>query len=100
MAYVLAHLPGHVRVVWQDHQLDGAELPVHGWHRIHGEIHLLVTLPDGSRSFFPAVGTALFDAQKRDPAAVMLTVDATRRLRQLIEALQARARRRRRSHES
>jgi hypothetical protein len=100
MADVLAHLPERVRIVWQDHQLYGVELPVHGWHRIHGEIHLLVTLPDGSRSYFPAVGTALLDLQKRDHAAVMLTVDATRRLRQLMEALQARGRRRRRSHES
>lgn len=100
MAHVLAHLPERVRIVWQDHQLHGVELPVHGWHRIHGEIHLLITLPDGSRSYFPAAGTALFDAQTRDHVAVMLTVDATRRLRQLIEALQARNRRRRRSHES
>jgi hypothetical protein len=96
---VLAHLPERVRIVWQDHQLYGAELPVHGWHRIHGQIHLLVTLPDGSRSYFPAVGTALFDAQKSDHAAGMLTVGATRQLRQLVEALQARGRRRRRSHE-
>ena len=60
-ADVLAHFPEHVRVVWQDHQLDGAELPVHGWQRIHGEIHLLVTLPDGSRSCLPAAATALLE---------------------------------------
>jgi hypothetical protein len=97
MARVLAHLPERVRVVWQDHQLHGTELPVHGWHRIHGEIHLVVTLPDGTRSYFPAAGTALFETQKRDQGTGMLTLDATRQLRQLIEALQARGRRRPRS---
>jgi hypothetical protein len=97
IAVLLAHLPERVRVVWQDHQLHGAELPVHGWHRIHGEIHLVVTLPDGSRSYFPAAGTALFETQKHELAAGVLTVGATRQLRQLIEALQARGRRPRHS---
>jgi hypothetical protein len=97
MARVLAHLPERVRVIWQDHQLHGAELPVPGWHRVQGEVHLVVTLPDGSRSYFPAAGTALFESQKREQAAGKLTVDATGLLRQLIEALQARGRRPRHS---
>ena len=84
-------------IVWPDHQLYGAELPVHGWHHIHGEIHLLVTLPDGSRAYFPAAGTALFECAERDRPALMLTADGIRQLRQLMEALQARRRRRRRS---
>ncbi len=96
MARVLAHLPEHVRIVWEDHQLYGTELPVHGWHRIHGEIHLLLTLPDGSRSYFPAAGTALFDAQEAERPAVIVTGDGIGQLRQLLEALQARSRRRRR----
>jgi len=98
MAGVLAHLPERVRIIWQGHQLYGAELPVHGWHRIQGEIHLLVTLPNGSRSYFPAAGTELFDAQQRVHTAVMLTPGAIRQLRQLIDVL--RGRRRRRSHAS
>ena len=97
MARVLAHLPERVRIVWQDHQLYGTELPVHGWHRIHGEIHLLLTLPDGSRGYFPATGTALFDAQEPDQPAVIVTGDGIRQLRQLMEALQARRRRHRRA---
>jgi hypothetical protein len=90
-------LPECVRIVWQDHQLHGTELPVHGWHRIHGEIHLLLTLPDGSRGYFPAAGTALFDAQEADRPAVIVTGDGIRRLRQLMEVLQERSRRRGRS---
>jgi len=97
MARVLAHLPEHVRIVWEDHQLYGTELPVHGWHRIHGEIHLLLTLPDGSRGYFPADGTTLFDAQEAERPAVIVTGDGIGQLRQLLEALQARSRRRRRS---
>ena len=102
LASILANLPEKVRVTWADHQLHGTELPVHGWHRIQGEgeIHLLVTLPDGSRSYFPAAGAALFAAQQHahdDPAAGVLTVAAIRQLRQLIGALQARGRRPQRS---
>ena len=97
MARVLAHLQERVRIVWEDHQLYGTELPVHGWHRIHGEIHLLLTLPDGSRSYFPAAGTALFDAQEAERPAVIVAGDGIGRLRQLMEALQERRRRRARS---
>ena len=95
-ARVLGHLPERVRIVWQDHLLYGTELPVHGWHRIDGEIHLLLTLPDGSRGYFPAAGTALFDTQADDRPAVIVTGEGVRQLRQLMEALQARSRRRRR----
>jgi hypothetical protein len=95
-AHVLANLPEKVRITWVDHRLYGTELPVHGWHHIQGEIHLLLTLPDGSRGYFPAVGTALFSAEEGDLAALVLTGDAVRQLRQLVEAVGARTRRRRR----
>ncbi|MBK6318716.1 MAG: hypothetical protein IPF51_08045 [Dehalococcoidia bacterium] len=42
-----------MRVTWTDHVLYGAELPVDGWHHVDGRIHLVVSLPDGSRSYFP-----------------------------------------------
>jgi hypothetical protein len=90
-------LPEKVRITWVDHRLYGSELPVHGWHHVQGEIHLLLTLPDGSRGYFPAAGTALFDAQERDRPALILTGDGVRQLRQLMETLGARTRRRRRS---
>jgi hypothetical protein len=97
LASVLANLPEKVRVTWADHHLHGTELRVHGWHRIQGEIHLLVTLPDGSRSYLPASATALFDAQEADRPALILTGDGVRQLRQVVEAFQARSRRHRRA---
>jgi hypothetical protein len=97
LARVLANLPEKVRVTWADHQLHGTELPVHGWHHIQGEVHLLVTLPDGSRGYLPATATALFDAHEADRPAIVLTPDALRQLRQLVEACRARSGRRQRS---
>src|SRR5207302_1283579 len=96
-AHVLANLPEKVRITWVDHRLYGTELPVHGWHHVQGEIHLLLTLPDGSRGYFPAAGTALFDAHEHNRARLILTGDGVRQLHQLMETLQTRIRRRHRS---
>jgi len=52
-----------------------------GWHHVHGEIHLLVTLPDGSRGYLPAAATALWQVQECERAALILTSDGVRRLR-------------------
>jgi hypothetical protein len=60
-------------------------------------IHLRVTLPDGSRGYFPAAGTALWAPQKLDRAVLMLTGDGVRQLRGLVEPLRTRSSRRRRS---
>jgi hypothetical protein len=94
----LAHLPERVRIVWPHHQLCGAELAVHSWQRINGEIHLLVTLPDGSNACLPAAATSLWEPLVGDdhPARI-LSADRIRQLRQLLDALQARTRRRHRS---
>ena len=98
MALVLAQLPERVRIVWPHHQLCGTELAVHSWQRINGEIHLLVTLPDGSRGYLPAAGTSLWEPLVDDNRpALVLTGDWIRQLRLLVEALQARRRRRHRS---
>ena len=96
---MLANLPDKVRVTWADHRLYGTELPVHGWQHVHDEVHLLVTLPDGSRGYLPASGTSLWSRQAEvdDRPVLMLTGGSVRQLRQLTEALQARGRRRRRS---
>jgi len=98
IARVLAHLPERVRIVWPHHQLCGIELAVHSWQRVNGEIHLLVTLPDGSRACLPAAGTSLWEpVVDDDRTAVLLTAEGIRELRHLMEALQARTRRRHRS---
>jgi len=91
-------LPERVRIVWPQHQLCGAELAVHSWQRINGEIHLLVTLPDGSNACLPAAATSLWEPLVHDePPAVMLSADRIRQLHQLVDALQARTRRRQQS---
>ncbi len=80
-----------------DHRLYGTELPVHGWHHVQGQIHVLVTLPDGSRGYLPVAGTALYGEQDDAPSspALTLTTDAVRQLRLHVEALQKRRRGRR-----
>jgi hypothetical protein len=98
IARVLAHLPEQVRIVWPQHQLCGAELAVHSWQRVKGEIHLLLTLPDGSRACLPAAATSLWEPFVHDDhPAPMLSADGIRQLHQLMDALQARTRRRHRS---
>jgi len=98
IARVLAQLPERVRIIWPHHQRCGTELVAHSWQRIDGEIHLLVTLPDGSRGYLPAAGTSLWESLVDDDRpALMLTADRIRQLRQLMDALQARSRRRDRS---
>ena len=98
IARILVQLPECVRIIWPHHQLCATELVAHSWQRINGEIHLLVTLPDGSRGYLPAAGTSLWEPLVDDDRpALMLTGDRIRQLRQLVEALQARSRRRHRS---
>jgi len=82
-------------VIWADHLLYGVELPVHGWHHHDGKIQLFVTLPDGSRAYFPADRTALWETAPTDIPPFLLTGDAVRKLRLQVEALQARRGRRR-----
>ena len=90
-AHILKNLPEKIRVSSVDHLLYGVELPVHGWHHLDGQIHLIVTLPDGSRGYFPADRTALLDVvEAGDLPALQLTSDAVRQLRLLVQALQAR----------
>jgi hypothetical protein len=58
---------------------------------------LLVTLPDGSRGYFPAAGTALWAPKEIDRTALIVVGDGVRQLRGLVEALRARSSRRPRS---
>jgi hypothetical protein len=70
--------------------LFGAELEVHGWRCIDGEVHLRVRLADGSIGCVPAAWTNLLrDGQAVSPST-FLTLAALRNLRQLTEALSRR----------
>jgi hypothetical protein len=90
-ARVLAHLPERVRIVWPHHQLCGTELVVHSWQRIDGEIHLRLTLNDGSIGCLPAAWTDLFEAAAEGrPQPHTISLAGFRSLHALVQALSAR----------
>ena len=91
IAGVLAHLPERVCILWPHHQLCGTELVVHGWQRINGEIHLRLTLNDGSIGCLPAAWTDLFEtvAEGRSQSQI-ISLAGLRSLRALVQALSAR----------
>ena len=82
-----------MRVTWPHHELAGAELEVHGWQHIGDEIHLRVTLADGSVGCLPAAWTSLFDTPAVGSSA-LLNPGSARALRAVLQPLVARQRRR------
>jgi len=86
----LANLPERIRVEWPHHQLFGAELEVHGWRCIDGEIQLRVRLADGSIGCLPATWTNVLGGGQATASAPFVNLDALRTLRQLIDALSRR----------
>lgn len=64
---------------------------MHGWRRIDGEIHLRLTLTDGSIGCLPAAWTDLFEAtaQEQQPPH-RVNLHSIRAVRLLVEALSAR----------
>jgi Family of unknown function (DUF5372) len=48
-----------VRVIRPRHPLEGQALALLGWSHLQGQLHLLLVLPDGSRSLIPAAWTDL-----------------------------------------
>jgi hypothetical protein len=94
IADVLGDLPERVRITWPHHRLVGAELAVHGWRHVGGEVHLRVRLLDGTMGCLPLRWTDL--APVTTSEGTVLTVEAVRALRRQLEALAARGRRARR----
>jgi hypothetical protein len=86
----LANLPERIRVLWPHHQLFGAELEVHGWRCIDGEVQLRVRLADGSIGCLPAAWTSLLGDGQAGAPAPFVSLAALRNLRHLIEALSRR----------
>ncbi len=83
-----------MRITWPHHELAGAELEVHGWQHIGDEIHLRVTLADGSVGCLPATWTSLFDTPAVGSSALLLNPGSVRALRAVLQPLAARQRRR------
>jgi hypothetical protein len=86
----LANLPAVVRVTLPEHRLYDCMLPVHGWHHLDGEIHLLVSLPDGSRGYFPAAWTAIWGRSDTERPHRLVSAESIQSLRALVEALDRR----------
>ena len=86
----MANLPERIRIIWPHHRLCGTELVVHGWVHIDGEIHLRLTLTDGSVGCLPAAWTDLFTAAPDLEPQQSVTLAGIRSLRRLVEALSAR----------
>jgi len=86
-ARLLMHLPERIRIVWPHHRLSGAELEVHGWLRIDGEVHLRLRLPDGSIGCLPMSWTSLSAEAPALAKAAFLSLESLRALRQLTELL-------------
>jgi hypothetical protein len=61
--------PEQVRVIRPRHPLEGQALAVLGWSHRQGRLHLLLVLPDGSRSLIPACWTDLETAPDKALAA-------------------------------
>ena len=52
-------LPATVTVNQARHPMEGRELRVLGWMRRHGQLELMLELPDGSKRLIPAQHTSL-----------------------------------------
>jgi hypothetical protein len=85
----LANLPKQIVVTWPHHELFGRELPLHGWRHIEDEIHLKVTLADGSVGCLPASWTNLF-GRSVPISALKLYAASIRDLREVLDPLAAR----------
>ena len=83
-------------VTWRHHELFGATLKVHGWQHMEGQLHLRVTLCDGSRGLLPAAWTDLLDNQLDGDSELLFGAAAVRALRAVLEPLQGRRKRPRR----
>jgi hypothetical protein len=80
-------LPCEVRVVSRTHPLSGRLVAARSFKRLHGELLLVVELPDGSPGTIRADATdVLGDAEPAGPGTV-LDAAGWRRLRALTSAL-------------
>ena len=73
-----------MRVIQLYHPLEGQVLTVLGWSHRHGQLHLLLVLPDGSRSLIPAAWTNLTEAPDKAPVATTGSHSALASINQLL----------------
>lgn len=69
------------------HPLFGRLLAASSFKRVSGVLYLVVGLPDGTPGTIPAAATSVFgDTSAADDVGTVLTVEAIRQLRMLVEA--------------
>jgi len=91
-AHVLENLPERVVVTWPHHALYGTDLAVHGWQHLYGEIHLLVTMLDGSKGCLPVAWTDLLPRSAGREEGQTFSVSGVRALRLQLDALRGHVR--------
>ena len=94
-------LPEHVTITRLHHPFEGKTLPVFGLRRHQGKLHLILILPNGSRSLIPAEWTNLDAFPQSPPAKPKPThLGSVRDLLQALAVVDALLRRRLPSHGS
>ena len=68
----LKDLPEHVMITRTHHPFEGKKLPIFGVRRFQGKLHLMLILPNGSRSLIPTEWTDLGASQHTAPASANL----------------------------
>ena len=86
--------PDQVTIIRSRHPFEGSALDILGWCHRHGELHLTLVLPDGTRALIPAAWTDLSIADpastaspQRDRAAYLASHDDPLHARAIIDAL-------------
>jgi hypothetical protein len=85
-----AVLPCQVQVTSSTHPLSGRLVAARTFKRLHGELLLVIELPDGSPGTIPAGATDVLGSDDRGGPAVVLDAAGWRRLRYLVVALSGR----------
>ena len=70
----LKDLPKHVTITRPHHPFEGKTLPIFGVRRFQGKLHLMLILPNGSRSLIPTEWTDLGASQQTAPASTNLNL--------------------------
>ncbi len=82
-------LPCEVRVTSSTHPLSGRLVAARSFKRLHGELLLVIVLPDGSPGTIRADATDVLGAGEPDARGAVFDVAGLRRLRTLVAALGA-----------
>jgi hypothetical protein len=85
-----AVLPCEVRVTSVTHPLSGRLVAARSFKRLHGELLLVIGLPDGSPGTIPAAATDVLGEGDDAGPALVLDASGWRRLRDLVAVLTSR----------